>query len=680
VKDKPFRPERPEKPAPKNLWKQVVREEAEPAAATDTDIYASPSKRLEAIKQRGLGNDRKGTKTTFLKKRSKKDRDSGSLEQDAKAADVVSAKNHLFFSGPMTVKEVSHETGVKSSDIIMFLMKELQLMSTLNQSLDYDIISLVCEHFGITITKTAKVDADDELEQVIAAKSEGSGEQVTRPPVVTVLGHVDHGKTKLLDAVRHTDVVAGEAGGITQHIGAYQIVHNSRPITFLDTPGHAAFTQLRARGAKVTDLAVLVVAADDGVMPQTVEAIDHAKEAKVPILVAVNKIDKPQANPDRVKQQLSDKGLIPEEWGGQTVYVNISAKMKTNIEELLDMVFLVTDIMDLKYDPKRKAIGTVIEAKIDKGKGPVATVLVQNGTLYSGDFVVAGTTYGKIRAMENDKGERVPAAGAATPVELTGLHDVPEAGDQLFAIEDEKTAREISSKRLLKSREEKLRYEARVTLEDLFKKIQQEQLKELKVVLKGDVQGSIEAITSALEGIKHEEVRVKVIRADVGEIKETDVMLAAASSAIILGYNIGINAVAQAQANTEKIEVRHYNVIYNLIDDVKRAMAGMLAIEYEEVYAGKAEVRKVFASSRVGNIAGSIVQDGELQTGQVAKVFRGGKEILKTKVSSLKRFKDNVKTVAQGYECGILLDKFDTYEEGDVIETFKLVEKKQETI
>lgn len=640
------------------------------------DIYASPAKRLEAIRQHGLQKERRGTKTTFIKKRSKKDKD----DPSNKPENLEPVKKRIKVIGPMTVKEISHELGMRSSDIIMFLMKELQLMTSLNQSLDLDIITLIAEHYGCTIYRDAET---EEKWDALVLDDEGQSttdELATKPPVVTVMGHVDHGKTKLLDAIRDTDVVATEHGGITQHIGAYQITHKGRKITFLDTPGHAAFTQLRARGAKVTDLAVLVVAADDGVMPQTIEAIDHAKDAKVPILVAINKIDKPGANPDRIRQQLSEKGLIPEQWGGETVFCEISAKMKLNIQELLDMVFLVTDIMELKSNPKRKASGTVIEAKLDKGRGPVATVLVQNGTLKTGDIIVAGSTYGKLRAMENDKGEKVETAGAAMPIEVFGLHDVPEAGDHIFVLEDEKTAKEIASDRLLKTREEKLRYEARISLEDLFMRIKQDKLKEFKIVLKGDVQGSIEAISSSLESIKHEEVRVNVIRAGVGDIKETDIMLAAAANAIVMGYNVNINAEAQAQANAEGVDVRHYEIIYKLLEDVKRAMAGLLAPEFDEVFNGRAEVRKVFPSSRVGNIAGSMVTDGEFHSGLVAKVMRNGAQIFKGKVASLKRFKDNVKSVSQGYECGILLDHYDAFEEGDIIEAFKLIEKKHETI
>jgi translation initiation factor IF-2 len=675
-----FEKGKPKRPGWKATQPEVVLEDAAPAVArTEEDIYTSPAKRLEAIKARGLQQkERAGKKTTFLKKRSKKDKqDRGGADAEP---DLMPTKKRVRVAGPMTVKELAHELGAKSSDIIMFLMKDLSLMSTLNQSLDIDIITLVAEHFGSSVFHDLKAEAALEEDAIPIDPMEKNDYLEPRPPVVTVLGHVDHGKTKLLDAIRHTDVVATEFGGITQHIGAYQITHNNRKITFLDTPGHAAFTQLRARGAKVTDLAVLVVAADDGVMPQTTEAIDHAREANVPILVAVNKIDKANANPDRVRQQLSDKGLIPEAWGGNTVFVEISAKMKQNIEELLEMIFLVTDILELKANPKRKALGTVIEAKIDKGKGPVATVLVQNGTLYTGDFIVAGATYGKIRALENERGERVPFAGPSAPIEVHGLHVVPQAGDKFFVIEDEKTAREIASDRRLKSREDRLRYEGRISLEDLFKRIQQDKLKEFKIVLKGDVQGSVEAITQSLETIKHEQVRVNVIRAGVGDIKETDIMLAAAGNAVVMGYNVDINPDAQAQAQNESVEVRHYTIIYNLLEDVRRAMAGMLAPEFDEVFTGRAEIRHVFASSRFGNIAGSMVLDGEISVNDIAKVLRGGKEVFKSKIGSLRRFKDSSRSVAAGFECGIIVDKFSEAKEGDIVETFKMVEKKKETI
>ncbi|HOO56577.1 MAG TPA: translation initiation factor IF-2 [bacterium] len=659
--------------------KEVVKKEKrQEASSSDGKPATGPSKRLEAIKQRGYQTERRGTKTTFIKKKTKKEKKDSDRDQTGEL-EMPQVRKRMRVSGPMTVREVANALGAKSSDIIMFLMKELNLMSTLNQSLDLDVIKLIAEHFDCTMYIEKKKTVD-ETPALIDEDTADVTALTPRAPVVTVLGHVDHGKTKLLDAIRHTNVVDKEFGGITQHIGAYQIIHEGRKIAFLDTPGHAAFTQLRARGAKVTDLAVLIVAADDGVMPQTLEAIDHAREAKVPILVAINKIDKPAANPDRIRQQLSDKGLIPEEWGGDTVCVEISAKMNQNIDELLDMIFLMTDMMELKAQANRKAIGWVIEAKLDKGKGPVATLLVRNGTLHNSDYIVVGTTYGKVRAMENERGERMNEAEPSTPVEVQGLNSVPEAGDQFFVIEDEKTAKEIATSRLNKFREEKLHYDNRVTLDDLFNRIQENKINELKIVLKGDVQGSIEAIVTALESIKHEAVRVNVIRSGVGEIKETDIMLAAASNAIVLGYNITINQDAAAQANNEKVEVRNYEIIYQLIDDVKRAMAGMLAPEYEEMFSGRAEVRAIFASSRFGNIAGCMITDGEVKNNQLAKILRDGKEISQDKVISLRRFKDSVKSVAQGFECGITLGNYSDFQEGDIIETFSLVEKKIDMI
>jgi len=565
----------------------------------------------------------------------------------------------------------------------MFLMKDLNLMATVNQNLDVDIIKIMAESFNMDVedpkAQPAGAPGDEQIPEEIIKQTSPDNMQ-PRPPVVTIMGHVDHGKTRLLDTIRKTNVIDTESGGITQHIGAYQITHQGRLITFLDTPGHESFTALRARGAKVTDLAVLVVAADDGVMPQTIEAIDHARDANVPILVAINKIDKPQANPDRVKQQLSEKGLQPEEWGGDTVTVAISAKFNKNIDELLDMIFLVTDIAEPKADPERKALGTVIEAEMDKGKGPCATVLVQEGTLYVGDFVVVGLTRGRVRSMENDLGETIPVAGPSTPVRIYGIDSVPEAGDQLFVLEDEKTVREIVDSRRQKDREEKMRYESRVSLDDLFNRIQDGQISEFKVIIKGDVQGSIEAITQVLQGIKHEEVRVNVIRSDVGEVKETDVMLAAAADAVILTFHTGVNPAALAMAAHERVDIRHYDIIYKLIDDVKAAMAGLLAPEFEEVYKGRATVRQVFASSKFGNIAGCYVEDGDMFPNTLARVLRRDKEIYKGKILSLRRFKDQVKTVASGYECGIVLDTNMEFQEEDRIECFQVIETRRETI
>ncbi len=645
----------------------------------EKDIYASPKRRLEAIKQNRFQQSRKGTKTTFFKKRSKKGKkktpEEKAIEREAAA---LAARKHITISGPMTVKELSHEMGIRSSDIIMHLMQDMSLMTTLNQSLDPTIIALVAEHFECNFTIEENAPEKHGDIDVPAPEPADDRHSEERAPVVTVMGHVDHGKTRLLDTIRKTNVIDTESGGITQHIGAYQVEHNGRKITFLDTPGHAAFTKLRARGAQVTDLAVLVVAADDGIMPQTVEAIDHARAANVPILVAINKIDKTQAKPDRVRQQLVDHQLVPEDWGGDTVCVEISAKMNTNIEDLLEMIFLVTDMQELKANPKRQAVGTIIEAKLDKGKGPVATVLVQNGTLRIGDNVVVGEVFGKVRAMENDRAERITEAPPSTPVEIIGLSKVPEPGDQLIVLEDEKTSKEIALKRHAKSREEKLHYESRITLEALFSRIKDNKINEFEIVLKGDVQGSLEALKQSLQEITHEEVRVNVIRSGVGDIRETDIMLAAASNAIVMGYRVNIIPDAKVIAQNEGVEVRFYEVIYDLTNEVRSAMAGMLAPVYEKILTGKAQVRQVFESSKHGRIAGCYVTDGEIISTGLARIIRRDEEIFDGKLSSLKRFKDNVKSVRQGMECGITLDGFEKYEVDDIIEVFKLVRKVRE--
>ncbi|MEW5946288.1 MAG: translation initiation factor IF-2 [bacterium] len=667
------------KAAPEAAEETKEDEEAPAGAAGEAleDIYTSPAKRLEAIRRREMERQRRGTKTTFVRKKSGK---KGYADRGARGG--VKAEEPpqreparpLRFSGSLTIKEVSRETGIKSADIIMYLIRELGLMATINQSLDEDVITLLAERFGFQVE--VRKEEEPQAEEV----EDRAEDLEQRPPVVTIMGHVDHGKTKLLDTIRHTNVTATESGGITQHIGAYQIDHVGRKITFLDTPGHESFTAMRARGAKVTDLAVLVVAADDGVMPQTLEAIDHARAAGVPILVAVNKIDKPQSNPEKARRQLAEHALVPEEWGGDTIFVDISAKFGTNINNLLDMVFLATDIQELKANPKRKSTGSIVEAQLDKGKGPVATVLVQNGTLYTGDVVVVGLTCGKIRAMENDLGERVPMAGPSAPVKIYGLDAVPQAGDRLFVVEDEKKAREIVQRRQLKDREEKMRYAGRVTLQEIFQKIRDGKVKELKVVLKADVQGSVEAIRQSLEGIKHEEVRVNVIRAAVGEIKETDVMLASASNAVILGFNVHTNPTAAAMAAEEKVEVRNYEVIYKLTEDVKQALVGMLAPEYVEQHAGTAEVLKTFVSARAGTIAGCMVAEGEVSVGDTARVYRDGRLIHEGKIKTLKRFKDSVRSVKSGFECGMTIEGTGDFEEKDQIKVFSVVEKRRESL
>jgi translation initiation factor IF-2 len=483
------------------------------------------------------------------------------------------------------------------------------------------------------------------------------------------MGHVDHGKTSLLDAIRQTNVIASEAGGITQHIGAYQVEINDKKITFLDTPGHEAFTAMRARGAQVTDIAILVVAADDGVMPQTVEAINHGKAADVPIIVAINKIDKPVANPDRVKQELTQYGLVPEDWGGDTICVEVSALKKQGIEDLLEMILLVAEMRELKANPDRPAKGTVIEAKLDKGRGPVATVLVQNGTLKQGDTIIAGEVSGKIRALVNDKGKNVMKAGPSVPVEVVGFDDLPEAGD-IFYVTDEKTARQLADRRQQFRREQTLKREQRFKLEDLFARIKEGEMKDLNIVLKADVQGSVEAIQASLERLSNEEVRVKVIHGGVGGISESDVMLASASGAIIVGFNVRPDPIAKRVAEREEVDLRMYRIIYDIVDDVKKAMEGMLEPEYREVVLGRAEVRATFRVPKVGTVAGSYVTEGKITRNSEARVLRDNVVIFEGKIDSLKRFKDDVREVVSGFECGIGLERFNDIKEGDVIEAF----------
>jgi len=499
---------------------------------------------------------------------------------------------------------------------------------------------------------------------------------IARPPVVTVMGHVDHGKTSLLDSIRQTHVTSQEAGGITQHIGAYQVMSQGKKIVFLDTPGHEAFTAMRARGAQVTDIAILVVAADDGVMPQTIEAINHAKSAKVPIIVAINKMDRPGANPDRVKQQLSDHGLIPEDWGGDTIMVPVSAHKKTGINDLLEMILLVAEMQELKANPNRAAQGTIVEAQLDKGRGPVATVLVQKGTLQIGDSIIAGTAYGKVRAMVNDRGEKVKKAGPSTPVEVLGLADVPAAGDILAAV-DEKIAKAVAEKRIAKKRSEELMQAQKVSLDDLFKQIQEGNIKDLNIVIKADVQGSVEALRQALLGLNtNKEVRVNIVHAGVGAINESDVMLSSAANALIIGFNVRPDANARKLADTEKIDIRTYRVIYEAINDVEAAMTGMLAPQYKEVIQGRVEIRQVFSFSKA-IVAGSYVLEGKITNSSQVRIIRNGIVVHEGNLESLRRFKDDVKEVAAGYECGITFEKYRDIKEGDIIEAFTMEEVKQ---
>ncbi|MBF7082372.1 translation initiation factor IF-2 [Desulfallas sp. Bu1-1] len=588
---------------------------------------------------------------------------------------AVREKKPISIGETITVKSLAEKMAVSSSEVIKKLM-ELGVIATINQEIDADTATLVANELGFEVQ--VKVEMDKEALLLQEPEDDPASLQ-PRPCVVTIMGHVDHGKTSLLDAIRHSNVTAQEAGGITQHIGAYQVEHKGKKITFVDTPGHEAFTAMRARGAKVTDIAVLVVAADDGVMPQTVEAINHARAAEVPIIVAVNKIDKPEADPEKVKRQLTEYNLVAEEWGGDTIFVEVSAKEKRNLDELLEMILLVAEIGEYKANPNRPARGTVIEAELDKGRGPVATVLVQNGTLRVGDFIIAGVAYGKVRAMMDHTGRRVKKAGPSMPVEVLGFSEVPPAGELFFAVEDEKLGRQIISERQVKKREEELRIAApRVSLDDLFTQIQEGQVKELNIIIKADVQGSVEAVKQALQQISTDEVRVNVIHGGVGAITETDIMLASASNAIVIGFNVRPDVNARKAIETEKVDIRLYRVIYDAIEDIKAAMSGLLDPEYKEVTLGRAEVRKTFKVSKVGTIAGCYVTEGKITRDAGVRVIRDGIVIHEGVLESLKRFKDDAREVAQGYECGMTVEKFNDIREGDQIEAFIMEAVKRE--
>ncbi len=571
----------------------------------------------------------------------------------------------------INVKEFASLIKREVNEVIKALFM-LGVMVTINQDIDYDTAQLIGEEFGVEVGQKAPDEDPTEVPEV----EDDPAKRLPRPPVITVMGHVDHGKTSLLDAIRKTNVTAREAGGITQHIGAYKVNYQGKQIVFLDTPGHEAFTAMRARGAQVTDVAILVVAADDGVMPQTIEAINHAKAAKVPIIVAINKIDRPGANPDHVKQQLAEHELIPEDWGGDTIMVPVSAHQKTGISDLLEMILLVAEMQELKANPNLPAHGTIIEAQLDKGRGPVATVLVQRGTLHIGDTIIAGTAYGKVRAMINDRGEKVKKALPSTPVEVLGLNDVPQAGDILDST-DEKTARSVAEKRIAKKREEEIQVNSKVSLDDLFQRIQEGELKELNIVVKADVQGTIEALKASLQKIKNEEVKVVVVHAGVGSITESDVMLASAANALIIGFNVRPDANARKASETEKVDVRTYRVIYDALNDVEAAIKGMLAPKFKEVIQGRVEVRQLITISKL-LIAGCYVLEGKVTNNSKVRVVRDGIVVHEGEIESLRRFKDDVKEVAQGFECGITLDKFRDLKEGDIFEIYDMEEIKEE--
>lgn len=552
----------------------------------------------------------------------------------------------------------------------------LGVVATINQSLDKDAIELICDDYGVQVEEEIKVDVTDldvyfenELNEAV-----DESKLVERPPVVTIMGHVDHGKTTLLDSLRNTKVTLGEAGGITQHIGAYQLEIHDKKITFLDTPGHAAFTAMRARGAQITDITILVVAADDGVMPQTIEAINHAKAAGMPIIVAVNKIDKPQANPDRVMQELTEYELVPEAWGGDTIFAPISAKFGEGLENLLDMILLVSEVEELKANPDRRAIGSVIEAELDKGRGPVATLLVQDGTLNIGDPIVVGNTFGRVRAMVNDLGRRVKKVGPSTPVEITGLNDVPQAGDRFVVFEDEKTARNIGETRASRALVAQRSATNRVSLDNLFEHMKAGEMKEVNVIIKADVQGSVEALAASLRKIDVEGVNVKIIHTAVGAINESDITLAAASNAIIIGFNVRPTTQAREAAENESVDIRLHRVIYKAIDEIEAAMKGMLDPEFQEKIIGQAQVRQTINVSKVGTIAGCYVTDGKITRDSGVRIIRDGIVVFEGEIATLKRFKDDAKEVAKGYECGITVQNFNDIKEDDVIEAYVMEE------
>ena len=581
---------------------------------------------------------------------------------------IAERGNVISISGKITVQDLANEMGKTVSEVIKELMM-MGTMATINQEISFEIASLVATKFGFELTTADDSETEDEIEKLMEIEEDKEEDLKPRPPVVTVMGHVDHGKTSLLDAIRKTNVTKGEAGGITQHIGASEVKINGQKIVFLDTPGHEAFTSMRARGAQVTDIAILVVAADDGIMPQTVEAINHAKAAEVPLIVAINKIDKDGANPDRVKQELSEHGLLVEDWGGDVIAVPVSAKKNIGIDYLLEMVLLVAEMEELKANPDKRAVGTVIEAQLDKGRGPVATVLVQGGTLRVGDPIVAGVASGKVRAMINSKGKRVKVAGPSTAVEILGLSDVPQGGDQFVEVPSDKVARSIAEKRQQQQREEMLKSSQRLSLDDLFNQMN-DGLKELNIVIKADVQGSVQAVKQSPERLSNDEVQVKAIHGGVGAITETDVLLAAASNAIIIGFNVRPVSGAESLAEKENVDMRTYTIIYKAIEDIQAAMCGMLDPDIVDEDTGKAEIRETYRISGVGTVAGCYVTNGKIYRNCKARIVRDGIIVHECELATLRRFKDDVKEVAEGYECGMSFVNYNDIKEGDIVEAY----------
>ena len=674
-------PPRPQAQQPKQEERRRERRVVDTSAVTvnaerfDDRVESLVSERLQNAKggKQRIGNKQSGNnkkRGNFGNKRRNEEQEKMrrlQLEIAKKAPLVVKIPDEI------TVGELASRMKKTAAEVIKQLIK-LGVMAAVNQTVDYDTAALVAMELGCKVEKEVVVTIEERL---IDDHEDTAEELQPRSPVVVVMGHVDHGKTSLLDAIRKTNVVSGEAGGITQHIGAYQVEINGQPITFLDTPGHAAFTSMRARGAMCTDIAILVVAADDGIMPQTVEAINHAKAANIPIIVAINKMDKPEANPDRIKQQITEHELVPEEWGGDTIMVPISAKKGDGIDNLLEMVLLTAEMQELKANPDRRARGTVIEARLDKARGPIATLLVQNGTLRQGDVIIAGTAVGRVRVMTNDKGKVVREAGPSVPVEITGLGDVPGAGDIFNAVEDERMARQLVEQRKAEEKAKAAKSRTKVTLDDLFAQIQEGNMKELNIIVKADVQGSAEAVKASLLKISNDEVRVKVIHAGVGAINESDVLLASTANAIIVGFNVRPEAAAAVSAQRAKVDMRMYRVIYDAINEIEAAMKGMLDPKFREAVIGHAEVRLTYKVSSVGTVAGCYVKDGKITRDAQVRVLRDNIVIHEGVLGSLQRFKDSVKEVAANYECGISIEKFNDIKEGDVFECFVMEQIKE---
>ena len=675
-----FKKEPARNEARSNQQGQVERPRNNQKQNNNNDRFESP--------RNNRNNDRKNQQRFndfnndgFGKKNRNQKGKKGNRREEQKAKPAVPARKFhelpevLVYTDGMTVAELAKKIKREPAEIIKKLFL-LGVMATLNQGLSKDAIELLAADYGMDAEEKIEKDISD-LDVYFEEAVAESEESTVRPPVVTIMGHVDHGKTTLLDQLRNSSVVAGEAGGITQHIGAYQIKIDGKPITFLDTPGHAAFTTMRARGADITDITVIVVAADDGVMPQTIEAINHAKAADVPIIVAVNKIDKPAANPGRVMQELSDLGLVPEAWGGDTIFVEISAKFNQNIEELLEMILLVAEVQELKANPNRLALGTVIEARLDKTKGPIATLLVQEGTLKVGDPIVVGNTFGRVRVMVNDQGRRVKTALPATPVEITGLNASPQAGDRFVVFEDEKTARAAGEERAKRALIEQRNASSRITLDNLFSTLKEGELKEVNVIIKADVQGSVEALASSLQKIEVEGVRVKIIHTAVGAINESDITLATASNAIIIGFNVRPTPQAKIQAESDQVDIRLHRIIYNVIDEIETAMKGMLDPEFEEKITGQAIVRETYTVSKLGTIAGSYVLEGVVKRSSSVRLIRDNIVIYEGELASLKRFKDDAKEVKLGFECGIMIEGYNDIKVDDIIEAYEMVEIKR---